>query len=114
MIPEDYTIRHNDTISELFGSRRIGFYNQPAYKQHPVYKKFQEKIREIHGFCENNDIPIAECTKLIVTVFGFDWDMVPYGRFEEIFQFVKNNGQFRYRWIDPDYHKKLESIGYYG
>jgi len=107
-------IRDYDTIESLFGE------NDPEdprvhlkIKEDPVHKKFNEWTKKLHFIGTNNNIPVSEIFKLINVVFSYSWDTIPFGKYDEVYNFVKANSEYRYKWIDPLLHEYLMKTKYY-
>lgn len=108
------TIRDHDTICSLFGSNnpdRPRIYEK--IKDDPVYKKFNEWTKKLQFLGWNSNIPVGEISLLIYRVYGYDWDEIPFGRYDEIYMFVRNNVDIRYKWIAPEMHEELLKTNYY-
>lgn len=108
------TIRDFDTVVSLFGPSDEDHPDRfKKIKENPVYKKFREWTRKIQFIGYNNNVPIGELLLLISIVFHYAWDTIPYGRYPEIYEFVKKNYDYRYKWIYPEMYEYLLSTGYY-
>ena len=106
------TINNHDTLESIF--KRDLIYNRDIIRKNPIFQEFQNKIREINQIGDNKYIDVAEIFTMINTNYGYyDWSTVPYGKFNEIKEFVRNNIDTRYKISHPPLHEFLKKIGYY-
>jgi len=104
-------IANHESIVSIFGIAQERNYDN--LKDDPTYKEFNRKIREIQDVATNMDFPVVEALQMILYNFGFWWDTIPYGRMNEMKEFVRNNGETRYKIIYPEMHAFLLTTGYY-
>jgi len=103
------SIKDFDTIVSLFGYER----DHAEIKNDPVYKKFNEWTKRIQYIGTNNNVPLGEILLLINYAFGYVWDTIPFGKYNEVYEFIKKNYDLRYKWIDPPLHEYLLKTNYY-
>jgi hypothetical protein len=108
---EERQIDCSETLRSIFG--KLEEHEDNGYLKDPVYRKFGKKVGEIQSIAENSLCPIGGCLLMINANYGYTWDTIPWGRFDEIKEFVRNNTKDRYKLIDPEFHKKLVECGYY-
>jgi len=89
-------------------------------KSNQIKSEFCRKIGELQTAGLNaktmfdGGLAIAETLTLIYSQYKYVWSTIPYGKFDEMRQFVANNA-FRYQQIcNPGYHKMFLDIAVNG
>lgn len=102
---DDQVIAATDCLFSLFG-RRIS--EDTTYlKEEPLFKKFNAALGTIHTVGLHRGLAVGEQLAMISQKFGFSWHTVPFGRIEEIKQYLIDNAFRKIEILSPDFHKKL-------
>jgi hypothetical protein len=85
--------------------------DDPLTKPVPVIvKRFLEKIRAIHEAGKKQYLYPSEMIIMINRNYGYKtWRQIPWGRMEEMREFIINNAKNCLKIIDPDLAGKLEN-----
>lgn len=111
IINDDSPVRDSDTFAKLFGERE--FRDHESLTGKSKYEQFQHKFHEIHSHGTAIGVSSGEVVGIIVEVFGWTLEHAPFGRLDEVSEFVKRCLPYREKWIDPPMYEYLRSIGYY-
>lgn len=110
-ISSDYTIKPFDTVVSLFGEAQDR--DHESLKNNETYMQFMKESRKIHWVGKNNGVPAGDVLLLIYRKFDFNLDNCPWCRFDEVYHFVVNNIDQRYKYIYPEMHAFLLKTDYY-
>lgn len=115
MVERDYRVKDEDTLTGLFGANAWtqGTRDHGKLKGHPVYELFQKSFRAIHRIGEYANVPAGEILLMISIQFGFTLDTCPWFRMKEVYYFVKENIETRYKILYPELNVYLLQTGYY-
>lgn len=84
-----------------------------SYRNDPIYSSFCKKIGMIQNEGARHGLCAGTVLLMVNSNYGYTWDTIPYGRMDEIAEFVKMNIS---RWIEftaPDLHHTMNDIGAY-
>jgi hypothetical protein len=103
-------IQPEDTICLLFGEAAQRGDTKTGEAQ---YKAFNKKIGQIQAEGRKHGLDPAACLVMINSMHGFFWDTIPWGRMDEMVEYIKKFGADSIQIIDPEMHKKLLDCGAY-
>ena len=106
-------MRNEDQGTPDNSDRMVDFLKEeyPLEKNHStIIESFLEKIRAIHDAGKKQFLCPAEMITMINRNYGFcTWRQIPWGRMDEMREFIINNAKNCLKIIDPDLAHRLEN-----
>jgi hypothetical protein len=87
----------------------IGRDTEEDYKprSHPIKSKFCDKIKEIQVCGHEHGLFDGEILQMIFTNYKWKWSTIPWGRMDEVKQFIAANAFRSLAILSPKMHRKI-------
>lgn len=101
---EPVSIQDHETLGEYCKRNGIEF-GTDTYKNSRVVLTFRERIRRLQAIGRTHGIIPDELLLMLSLNFGWTWDNIPFGKFEELNQFPQSmSGEQRFAILWPEWH----------
>lgn len=102
---DDPEIGFNDTLYGFFG-RQLTDDAEYCVKD-PRYIKFHERLKTIMTAGQQHGLAAGEEIAIISKQFGYSFSTLPFGRIDEIKQWIIENAYRKLEILSPDLHSRL-------
>ena len=99
-------VQDYETIESIFGRDR----KYEEIKDSPKFIMFAQKLRDMQDFCRKKYLDLGEAVTMIQITFNYIWGTIPYGKLDDIKQFLMNNWFRNYAILEPDRHQQIMAM----
>jgi hypothetical protein len=99
------------TIRGMFGRQEERGIRWESLATNPAFGEFRRKIKSIQNAAYHRRVDFGVILVLINKTFGYhDWDIIPFGKIDEIRNWVINNWFREIQILYPERHAQLMAV----